>query len=189
MRNSVEMRKAGIITIFISLDSSLALSLAKVIALDNSKLFIFILFTRIYFRDVASPGKTQRADCVGVFRVTLQASEGSWHSLVCPGNTEAGWDFVPDRCCLEHKTNCLCHKTNKVWTNRRNPSFHHKNNMQGRGQGMEQNSSSFRTISILFLFEINILAQNHLSFKNSMHKHLRPQLRGILKYSEKRYTP
>lgn len=127
-------------------------------------LFIFLSLHGFSSRMVHPQGKPQRADCVGVFRINLWASEGTQHSLLCPGNNETGWDFVPDRCCLGHKTKCLCHKTNKVWTNRTNSLFHHKNSLQRRGQGMEQNPSSFWTVSILFLFEMIVLVQNHLSF-------------------------
>lgn len=38
------------------------------------------------------------------------------------------------------------------------------------GEGMEQNSCSFWTISILYLFEMILLVQNHLVFEKSMYE-------------------
>lgn len=95
---------------FISTASSLALNSSKIIALDKTP-SSFILFTWIYFQDHASPGEAPESS-VGVSRINLWASEGIWHGLLCPGNTGTGWDFVRDRCRLEHEAKCQGHKMN-----------------------------------------------------------------------------
>ena len=137
----------------------------KIIALDNCKFFILFFLFRFISR-MAHPQGSPRELVMLVFAEWIY---GPPRALLCPGNTETGWDFVPDAV-WNIKQNACAAKPNKIWTKRTNPSFHHKHSMWRKEQALEQSSSSFWAISIWHLFEMVILSQNHLSFKNSMHE-------------------